>query len=141
MVMDDKIFTKYDYEKMLNLFNNYVINDVSEKKLMDSLQKQIFNSRPIDEITNKINVVTINSKIVLRNIGNGTREEFQLVLPEDSDVNEKKLSVLSEMGSTIFGNRLGTVVRLSSESEKYFIIEHIRYMKAVAGDMISDLVR
>jgi len=124
---DDRIFSKYDCERILNLFDNYQIQDESEKKLIETLKQQILKSKPVDAKKIKENIVTINSKIILRNIGNGMREEFHLVFPDDSDLKSRKISVFSGIGSQVLGSKIGAVIKENSSSEKYYMIEDIIY--------------
>lgn len=132
---DEKIFSKTDCEKILNLFENYNIQDESEKKLIEYLKQQILKSKPVDAKKIKENIVTINSKIVLRNIGNGLREEYRLVFPDDSDLKCKKISILSGIGSQILGNKIGAVIKENSSTEKYYMIEDIIYQQGTSGDV------
>lgn len=124
---DDRIFSKYDCERILNLFDNYQIQDETEKKLIETLKQQILKSKPVDAKKIKENIVTINSKIILRNIGNGMREEFHLVFPDDSDLKSRKISVFSGIGSQVLGSKIGAVIKENSSSEKYYMIEDIIY--------------
>jgi len=121
----ERVFSKCDCEKILNLFNSYDIHDETEKKLIENLKHQILKSKPVDPKKIKENIVTINSTIILRNIGNGLREEFHLVFPDDSDLKSRKLSILSGIGSQILGNKIGAVIKENSGTEKYYMIEDI----------------
>ena len=124
---DDRIFLKTDCERIFTLFDNYNIQDESEKKLIETLKQQILKSKPVDAKKIKENIVTINSKIVLRNIGNGMREEYHLVCPDDSDMKCKKISIFSGIGSQVLGSKIGAVIKENSNSEKYYMIEDITY--------------
>jgi regulator of nucleoside diphosphate kinase len=124
---DDRIFLKTDCERIFSLFDNYSIQDESEKKLIETLKQQILKSKPVDAKKIKENIVTINSKIVLRNIGNGMREEYHLVFPDDSDMKCKKISIFSGIGSQVLGSKIGAVIKENSNSEKYYMIEDITY--------------
>lgn len=123
----ERVFSRIDYEKMMNIFDTYSVQDETEKKLLEALKMQIMKSKPVDEKKIKENIVTVNSKIILRNIGNGTREEVHLVFPGDYDKKSKKISVLSGIGAQILGNKIGAVIRECSSSEKYYMIEDIIY--------------
>jgi regulator of nucleoside diphosphate kinase len=131
----DRIFSKHDCERILILFDNYTIQDESEKKLIETLKQQILKSKPVDAKKIKEDVVTVNSKIVLRNIGNGLREEFHLVFPDDSDLKCRKISIFSGLGSQVLGNKIGAVVKENSGSEKYYMIEDILYQPEASGDL------
>ena len=134
---EEKVFSKCDCEKLLNLFNNYEIKNPSEGEYIENLKLQILKHKPVDAKKIKENIVTINTILVLKNLGNGSRKEYQLVLPDESDTKSEKLSVLSMLGSQILGNKVGSVVKEKSESEKYFMIERIIYQPEAAGEVNS----
>lgn len=129
----DKIFSKYDCERIERAFAQYNTMDESEKNLIDLLKNQLHRSKQVEPRKIKSNVVTMNSKFVLRNIGNGAKEEYHLVFPDESDLKKKKISVLSGIGSQVLGSTIGTVIKENSGTEKYFIIESIVYQPEAAG--------
>ena len=129
----DKIFSKKDCERIFNLFSDYPAIDETEQKLIETLKQQILKSRQMDAEKINQNFVTVNSRFILTNIGNGTRDVYHLVLPEDSDQKNKKISIFSGIGSQILGSKIGTVIKENPCSEKYFIIEDILHINDSPG--------
>ena len=73
------------------------------KALKGELQRaEIVHSNQIPS-----DVITLNSHVLLHDLDTGERMEFTLVLPFAADINEKKLSVLSPLGTAILGYRVG----------------------------------
>ena len=132
---DKKVFTKYDCERILKLLNNYKIENPTENKYIEELKQEIFKSKHVDSKKINENTVTINSRIVLKNLGTGLQKEYHLAFPDESATEYEKLSILSMIGSQVLGNKIGTIVKENSESEKYYIIEKITYQPEAAGDM------
>ena len=131
---DKKIFTKYDCERILNFFNNYKIKNPTENEYIENLKQEILKSKPVDPQKIKENIVTINSRLILKNLGNGLQKEYHLTLPDESTKYEK-LSILSTIGAQVLGNKIGAVVKEKLKSEEYYIIEKITYQPQAAGDM------
>lgn len=131
---DDKIFTKYDCERILTLLNNYKIKNHTENEYIENLKQQILKSKPVDSKKIKENIVTINSILILKNLGTGSRKEYHLTFPDESNAKSEKLSILSMIGSQVLGSKIGSVVKENSKSEKYYIIEEITYQPEAAGD-------
>jgi len=129
----DKIFSEFDCERIERAFAQYNNTNESEKKLIELLKNQLHRSRQVPPQKIKANVVTMNSKFILKNIGNGAKEEYHLVSPEESDVKKKKISLLSGIGSQVLGSTIGTVIKENSGSEQYYIIESIIYQPEAAG--------
>lgn len=131
----ERVFSKCDSERILNFFENYQIRNESEKQFIETLKQQILKSKHVDAKKINENIVTLNSKIILRNIGNGSREEYHLVFPEESDLKSKKLSIFSNIGSQVLGNKVGAVIKENSDKEKYYMIEDITYKPEVSDDL------
>jgi len=129
----DKILTRFDCERIQQLFERYKTEDESELRLIGMLKQYINRSKHVDPRKIKSHVVTMNSKVILRNIGNGKTEEYHLVFPEDSDLKKKKLSVISGLGAQILGSKTGTVIKDNTGSEQYYMIEEITYQPEASG--------
>ncbi len=129
----DRIFSKYDCERIQQACEKYEATDESERKLIDLLRQKLNRSKTVDPRKIKSNVVTMNSKFILTNLGNGKKEEYHLVYPDDSDTKKKKISVISGIGSQILGSTIGTVVRENSGTEQYYLIESISYQPEASG--------
>ncbi|MGE5609522.1 MAG: nucleoside diphosphate kinase regulator, partial [Bacillota bacterium] len=55
-------------------------------------------------------VVTMNSKVRVRDIDSGEEMVYTLVFPADADLEEHRISVLAPIGTAILGYRVGDVV-------------------------------
>jgi len=128
-----KIFTRYDYERLVRILNSRETTAVLDKNTAEKLKRDMEHSRLVDSRDIRPNVVTINSKICLKNLGNGKKEIYSLVIPGDSK-SADALSVLSGMGTEILGSTIGTVVKKNPAGEQYFVIEDILYQPEAAGD-------
>lgn len=129
-----RVFTKFDCERICSISADYSVKDPGEKENVHLLLEQISRTRPVDQRKIKSNIVTINSKFILRNLGTGIKEEFYLVLPEEADPKKNRISVFSGLGSQILGSKIGTVVKGSHGANQYFSIEEITYQPEASGD-------
>ncbi|HOW42400.1 MAG TPA: nucleoside diphosphate kinase regulator [Candidatus Omnitrophota bacterium] len=55
-------------------------------------------------------VITMNSKVCLKDMDTGKDEFYQLVYPEDADIEQNKISVLAPIGTAILGYKVGDVI-------------------------------
>lgn len=129
-----RIFTKFDCERISSISADYTVKDPDEKEIVNLLLEQISRTKPVDQRKIKSNIVTINSKFILRNLGTGIKEEFYLVLPKEADPKKNKISIFSDLGSRILGSSTGTVVKGSHGPNQYFSIEDITYQPEASGD-------
>ena len=128
-----KIFTRYDYERLVRILDGRETTAVLDKNTAEKLKRDMEHSRLVDSRDIRPNVVTMNSKICLKNLGNGKKEIYSLVFPGDSKSSDA-LSVLSGMGTELLGSTIGTVVKKNPAGEQYFVIEDILYQPEAAGD-------
>lgn len=129
----DKILSKYDCERIKNTFEKYNATTETERAIIEFLKKEMKQSKQVEPQKIKENVVTMNSKFILTNLGNGKKEEYHLVFPDESDIKKKKISVLSPIGAQILGSPVGTVIKEGSKTESYYIIESITYQPESKG--------
>jgi regulator of nucleoside diphosphate kinase len=55
-------------------------------------------------------VVTMNSQIALRDLDTGAEMVLTLVFPPQSNVDERKVSVLAPLGTAVLGYRTGDII-------------------------------
>jgi len=55
-------------------------------------------------------IVTMNSKVYFRDMDTGKDEFYQLVYPEDADIEQNKISILAPIGTAILGYKVGDVI-------------------------------
>jgi regulator of nucleoside diphosphate kinase len=79
------------------------------------------------------NVVTMNSKVVLRL--DDEEREVSLVYPQDADERSGKLSVLSDLGAAILGYRKGDAIDwVVSNRTRRILIDRLIYQPESSGD-------
>ncbi|MFA6412862.1 MAG: nucleoside diphosphate kinase regulator [Syntrophales bacterium] len=55
-------------------------------------------------------VVTMNSRIIFKELDSDEEMEITLVYPSESDVNSRKISILTPVGSALLGLRAGDII-------------------------------
>lgn len=66
------------------------------------------NMLPQERISN--NVITMNSRVLLKELSNGREAEVTITYPQDADSREGKVSVFSPIGVALLGRQVGDVV-------------------------------
>ena len=80
-------------------------------------------------------VVTMNSRVQLRNLDSGTEMIFTLVYPTGADASQDKVSVLAPVGSAVLGYRVGDVIEWKVPAGKRRLkIEKVLYQPEANGD-------
>lgn len=59
-------------------------------------------------------VVTMNSRVRLQEVGNGAEFEYELVFPRNASPEEGRISVLTPLGAALLGSRVGETIEVST---------------------------
>jgi len=99
-----------------------------------ALENNLAQASMIPETEVDENVVTMNSKVCLRDMDTGKCRMLTLVYDADGDSIGKKISVLTPLGASILGARVGSIVeRPSRRGPRRSRIEHILFQPEAAG--------
>jgi regulator of nucleoside diphosphate kinase len=80
-------------------------------------------------------VVTMNSKVVLRDLKTSEIMTYVLVFPKEADIDLGAISVLAPVGTAILGYSKGDVVEWQVPSGmRHICIEDVLYQPEAAGD-------
>lgn len=104
------VITESDHRNLQALLSSEFAKVVGPSHHFDDLNAELQRARivPPDEVPN--DVVTMNSKVVFRDLDTGEHETYMLVFPHEADIAEGRLSVLAPIGTAIIGERVGDVV-------------------------------
>jgi regulator of nucleoside diphosphate kinase len=80
-------------------------------------------------------IVTMNSKVCLKDMDTDKDEIYQVVYPEDADIEQNKISILAPIGTAILGYRAGDVIEWKVPAGlRRFKIKKILYQPEAAKD-------
>jgi regulator of nucleoside diphosphate kinase len=74
------------------------------------LQQELDRAQVVASIDVPATVVTLDSRVRLRNLDTGEDEMYTLVLPQNSDFARKRISVLAPIGTAVLGYQVGDVI-------------------------------
>jgi regulator of nucleoside diphosphate kinase len=78
--------------------------------------------------------VTMNSKVRLRDVDSGTPQVVTLVYEADADVFGERLSVLTGLGASLLGSRVGDVVEWKTRrGPRRVRVEQVLFQPEAAG--------
>lgn len=95
-----------------------------EGRIMD-LEYKLGNADVIDPEKLAKDAVRFGCKVVLENIDTGDEVTYQLVGPEESDINEGRISVSSPLGKAMLGKQVGEEISIQAPGGRrsYELIE------------------
>ena len=104
------ILLKRDFE----VLNEYVKNlhgmQVNEKENFRKLSQELSKARLVSDEEFPEDIVRIDSKVVIRDIDNKRDMNITIVMPQNADIKQKRVSVLAPIGTALIGFRKGQKV-------------------------------
>ncbi|MBY0427218.1 MAG: transcription elongation factor GreA [Cytophagales bacterium] len=79
---------------------------------ISKLEDILSNARVIDESTVDLSMVSILSKVKIKNKSNGATVNYTLVAEEEASLKDGKISVKSPIGQALLGKKLGDAVEV-----------------------------
>lgn len=126
--------TVTDYQRLLGF-----VELASYKSKMpgvtNKLMQQLDSAKLFPQKQIARNIVTMNSRVKLRNIATNMAAEICITYPQDSDPRKRRISVFSEIGVALLGRQENDIVswRVPSGTGQ-FQIEEVIYQPEAAGD-------
>jgi len=101
------------------------------RELKDELDKgEVVDSRDIPN-----NIITMNSKVRLRDINTQKEMICWLVFPDDSNADQGKISILAPIGTALLGYKVGDIIEWKVPAGLTKLkVEEILYQPEAAGD-------
>ena len=107
-----------------------------ERSDLKSMEAELQNARVVESHEVPANVVTMNSRLVFRDLEDDSTMEVTLVFPADADIDQGKMSVLSPIGTGLLGYAVGDTIDWQVPGGTRRVkIEEILYQPEAAGDM------
>lgn len=126
-----KIFiTQFDYDRLTSLLNKRKPHDDFDKSLLAELERgEIIEPKDVPD-----DVITMNSQVGLTD-EHGDDWKYWLVFPEDSDLPNQKISILSPIGCVLIGHRKGDTVTIPTpKGRRHLTIEEIIHQPEREGN-------
>ncbi|HUW22635.1 MAG TPA: nucleoside diphosphate kinase regulator [bacterium] len=102
---------------------------------LEKLEGELNRSKVVKSKEIPTDVITMNSKVRLKDLD--TREEmiYWLVFPDDANPDQNKISILAPIGTALIGYRVGDVIewKVPAGLRKLKVLE-VLYQPEAAGD-------
>jgi regulator of nucleoside diphosphate kinase len=127
--------TEFDMERLRTLIDDAKRLDRHGNEYLESLESELSRAQVVAPTAVPADVVTMNSKVCLRDLD--TKEELMmlLVFPRDADITQAKISVLAPIGTAMLGYRVGDVFTWNvPDGVRRLQVENVLYQPEAAGD-------
>ena len=135
-VPSDIYVTKLDYERLTRLVRQEPL--AGDAGAIAALEQELTRAHVVDSYDILPDVVTMNSRIKLRDLNSQDELQITLVYPPDADEARHRVSILSRVAIAVLGCRLGDTVRWpAAEGLASYWVEAILHQPEAAGDWVS----
>jgi len=135
--MSEKLIyiTDNDIKRLRELIEKAKTLDHEDKKYLKELRDELNKGEVVSSKDIPPNVITMNSKVRLRNMTTQKEMVCCLVFPEDSNADQGKISIFAPIGTALLGNKVGDIIEWKVPAGLMKLkVEEILYQPEAAGD-------
>ena len=106
-----------------------------KRKDLEALAKELEKAKVVEPKDVPANVVTMNSKVVLRDMETSEEMTYILAFPRNANISAGAISVFAPIGTAILGYAKGDIVEWAvPDGVRRLQIEDVLYQPEAAGD-------
>lgn len=127
--------TEPDYQRLSGLIDRTRERSNADREYLNKLEAELDRAEIVDPKDIPANVITMRSRVRLKDLVSGETNTYSLVFPTEADFAEGKISVLAPIGTAILGYSLGDTIEWPVPSGlRRLKVEEILYQPESAGD-------
>ncbi|MBT1705643.1 GreA/GreB family elongation factor [Chryseosolibacter indicus] len=126
--------TVNDYQRLMGLIE-FASLKAKMPKVTSQLMENLGEAKLLPQHEIMDNVVTMNSRVKLKDLTNRIEAEITITYPEDAEPRERRVSVFSEIGLALLGRKENDVVSWRIPNGiGMFEVQKVTYQPEAAGD-------
>jgi regulator of nucleoside diphosphate kinase len=128
------LLTQQDFDRLIDLTRSRQYRATFGGIIAD-LERELERGSVVAPVDAPKGVVTMNSRVRVRDTKSDESDTYVLVYPQEADISEGRVSVLSPLGMALLGERAGKVVEFDAPAgTRRLKIERVLYQPEAAGD-------
>lgn len=96
-----------DYETLIAYFNSGSSSNFSDAQNISNLKAELKRAKLVSKDEFPDDVVRLNSRVKIKDSFKNNIIELVLVMPDEADIKQKKVSVIAPVGTALIGFRKG----------------------------------
>ena len=127
--------TEPDYRRLTGLIEITRDRNGADIEYLNTLEAELDRAEIVDPKRIPANVITMRSKVRLKDLVTGEAKVYSLVFPTEANFSEGKISVLAPIGTAILGYKSGDSIEWPVPSGlRRLKVDKILYQPEAAGD-------
>jgi regulator of nucleoside diphosphate kinase len=128
------MITEADYGRLQRLIESSRRFRHRDAEHLEDLEQELERAAVVRSGQVPNDVVTMNSRVRIRDLSNGREATYQIVFPADADVAKNRISVLAPIGKGLLGCRAGATVECPVPSgTRHFRVLDVEYQPEAVG--------
>lgn len=129
------IITQADFQRLEALLSSKLAQIAGGPDRLHELEGQLNQAQVVPQDCVPEDVVTMHSRVKLRDLDTDELESYALVYPDRADIANGKLSILAPIGTAILGYRVGDELQWQVPAgSRRLRVEKVDYQPERAGD-------
>ncbi len=104
------VITEADYGRLQRLIETFRYFPQWDLDHLNALEQEIESATIVRSSNVPENLVTMNSRVRVKDLANGQEMTYQIVFPKDADLARNRISVLAPVGTALLGYGAGDIV-------------------------------
>jgi regulator of nucleoside diphosphate kinase len=130
----DIFITNVDLGRLKKLLEVGIAFTERDREYLESLRSELDRAHIVESTALPGDVVTMNTRVRLKDMETGEEKNFSLVFPAETDMTQNKISILAPIGTAILGYRAGDIVDWPVPAGRRTVrIQEILYQPEAAG--------
>src|SRR6185503_17177663 len=105
------VLTEADFDRLQWLIDSLRVQCHRDAERLDELEAELMRATVVESCKVSGDVVTMNSRVRIKDLNTGRELAYQIVFPKDANVAKNRISVLAPIGTALLGNRVGATVK------------------------------
>lgn len=127
--------TEPDYHRLSALIETTRARNGVDREYLSKLEAELDRAEIVDPKEIPADVITMRSKVRLKDLVSGEANTYSLVFPTEADSSEGKISILAPIGTAILGYKRGDTIEWPVPSGlRRLKVDEILYQPEAAGN-------
>ena len=133
--MNTIYLTELDYKRLIDLIQVQRQGNGAAAATIGKLGEELKRAKRVPSEEIPADVVTMNSRVQLKDLKSGNEMEITLVYPKDADIQTRKISILAPVGTAILGCKEGDAIEWPVPSgTTNYKVEKVTYQPESTGN-------
>lgn len=130
--------THKDYAGLMELLSARAAAPGKDRLHLERLREEIEGADIVPAALVDPDVITMNSRVKLRDLEGDSAAVYTLVYPNEADISRGRISVLAPLGRAMLGCREGDCIAFETpRGEKRWKVEFLLYQPEAAGELFA----